>query len=95
MYDEIIQQHRYASPNWETEATLWSTDHWQFAKCFLTTTSKNGDNSALLTDAAGLLSIIINAKFVQNEIACVINAPYDDFCEVGCLTLLNMLLKSV
>lgn len=82
-YDEVIRLHRYSDPCWETDASKWCTDHWQFAKCFLTTTSKLGDKNAVDTDVAGLLSIIINAKFFQKEISSAINAPYDDFSQVS------------
>ncbi|XP_053401245.1 uncharacterized protein LOC123549520 [Mercenaria mercenaria] len=80
IYDEIIRQHRYNDPYWDVDSCQWCSDHWQIAKCFLTTSSMGTNNSAQDTDAAGLLSIIINNRFFQTEIHCQINAPYDDFC---------------
>ncbi|XP_053402783.1 uncharacterized protein LOC123548891 [Mercenaria mercenaria] len=81
LYDEIIKLHRYNDPNWETDSAKWCTDHWQFAKCFMTTTSKTSNNSASETDATGLLGVIINGIFFQSYIQCLINPPYDTFSQ--------------
>ncbi|XP_045168837.2 uncharacterized protein LOC123531708 [Mercenaria mercenaria] len=76
IYDDIVQQHRFKEPHWVTDCSTWYNDHWQFAKCFLTTTTKRSNNTAADTDASGLLSIIINGEFFQSELHYSID-PYN------------------
>ncbi|XP_053390924.1 uncharacterized protein LOC128553773 [Mercenaria mercenaria] len=75
IYDDIVHQHRFKEPHWVTDCSTWYSDHWQFAKCFLTTTIKGSNNTAADTDVSGLLSIIINGEFFQSELHCSID-PY-------------------
>ncbi|XP_045169095.2 uncharacterized protein LOC123531869 [Mercenaria mercenaria] len=82
IYDDIVLQHRFRDPYWVTDCSTWYNDHWQFAKCFLTTTSKGSNTTAAETDASGLLSIIINGEFFQSEIQCNIDPPNDSFSKV-------------
>ncbi|XP_053373689.1 uncharacterized protein LOC128546662 [Mercenaria mercenaria] len=82
IYDDIVLLHRFREPHWVTDCSTWYTDHWQFAKCFLTTTSKGSSNTAAETDASGLLSIIINGEFFQSNIQCNIDPPNDIFSQV-------------
>ncbi|XP_060590372.1 uncharacterized protein LOC132745456 [Ruditapes philippinarum] len=66
-YDAIIDEHAFKDPLWKnTDPSTWCTDPngWSYAKCFQTT--KGPGTSAKDTDAAGLLSIIINNKSIQN-----------------------------
>ncbi|XP_053374717.1 uncharacterized protein LOC128547065 isoform X2 [Mercenaria mercenaria] len=82
IYDKIISEHRFGDPNWITDASAWGNDHWQIAKCFMTTANIRSNNTAAETDAAGLLSIIINGLFFQSEINCGIDPPNDYFSQV-------------
>ncbi|XP_060561926.1 uncharacterized protein LOC132721623 [Ruditapes philippinarum] len=66
-YDAIIDEHAFEDPLWKnTDPSTWCSDPhgWSYAKCFQTT--KDPGTSAQDTDAAGLLSIIINNKSIQN-----------------------------
>ncbi|XP_060592345.1 uncharacterized protein LOC132747054 [Ruditapes philippinarum] len=66
-YDAIIDEHAFKDPLWKnTNPSTWCSDPhgWSYAKCFQTT--KGPGTSAQDTDAAGLLSIIINNKSIQN-----------------------------
>ncbi|XP_053385786.1 uncharacterized protein LOC123539421 [Mercenaria mercenaria] len=80
-YDEIIIQHRFIDPNWEIDSAGLFSDHWQFAKCFMTTTKKESNNTAAETDAACLLSIIINGNFFQAELDTIIDGENDIFSQ--------------
>ncbi|XP_053373637.1 uncharacterized protein LOC123554110 [Mercenaria mercenaria] len=82
IYDQIVQQHRFKEPHWVTDCSTWYSDHWQFAKCFLTTSTKGSNNNAAETDASGLLSIIINGEFFQSELQCIIDPQNDIFSQV-------------
>ncbi|XP_053390851.1 uncharacterized protein LOC128553701 [Mercenaria mercenaria] len=73
IYDEIVNRHRFKDPNWTTDCSTWYKDHWQFAKCFLTTTAKESNKTAGATDASGLLSIIINGMFFESKLQCRID----------------------
>ncbi|XP_053390989.1 uncharacterized protein LOC128553827, partial [Mercenaria mercenaria] len=72
LYDEIILDHSSIDPLWKnTDPSTWCSDPlgWSFGKCFQTTTSPG--TSASTTDAAGLLSILINNISIQNNwLAC-------------------------
>ncbi|XP_053386237.1 uncharacterized protein LOC128550698 [Mercenaria mercenaria] len=72
LYDEIVLDHSSRDPLWKnTDPSTWCSDPlgWSFGKCFQTTT--NSCTSASSTDAAGLLSIIINNLMIQNNwLAC-------------------------
>ncbi|XP_045189782.2 uncharacterized protein LOC123547070 [Mercenaria mercenaria] len=71
LYDEIVLDHSSRDPLWKnTDPSSWGSDRlgWSFAKCFQTTTGPG--ISASLTDAAGLLSILINNLTMQNWLAC-------------------------
>jgi hypothetical protein len=71
-YDEIIDQHVLKDPLWKnTDPSTWCSDPngWSYAKCFQTT--KDPGTSAKDTDAAGLLSIIINNKSIQNFVTSI------------------------
>ncbi|XP_053374154.1 uncharacterized protein LOC123532488 [Mercenaria mercenaria] len=82
IYDEIVLKHRFREPHWVTDCSTWYNNHWQFAKCFLTTSTKGSNNTAAETDASGLLSIIINGEFFQSELQCIIDPPHDIFSQV-------------
>ncbi|XP_053406755.1 antiviral innate immune response receptor RIG-I-like [Mercenaria mercenaria] len=72
LYHFIVQEHRLHEPLWKnTDISKWCSDIWYVAKCFMTT--KCPANSAQSTDAAGLLSIIINASFFQQKLTCKID----------------------
>ncbi|XP_053395666.1 uncharacterized protein LOC123531105 [Mercenaria mercenaria] len=75
MYEKIASNHNFQTPSLISNCHAWYTDHWQFAKCFMTTTTKesNKNKTASDTDASGLLSIIINAKFFQLEVQSPFN----------------------
>jgi hypothetical protein len=72
IYDAIIDEHVFKDPLWKnTDPSTWCSDPhgWSYAKCFQTT--KGPGTSAQDTDAAGLLSIIINNKSIQNFVTSI------------------------
>ncbi|XP_060595657.1 uncharacterized protein LOC132749778 [Ruditapes philippinarum] len=76
-YDSIIHEHVFEDPLWKnTDPSTWCSDPggWSYAKCFQTT--KGPGTSAKDTDAAGLLSIIINNKQMQNFVSSI--NPYNN-----------------
>lgn len=71
LYDAIVLDHKFRDPLWKnTDPSTWSTDPkgWSYAKCFETTFGQG--TSAKDTDAAGLLSILLNNISMQNWLAC-------------------------
>ncbi|XP_060601945.1 uncharacterized protein LOC132755155 [Ruditapes philippinarum] len=71
-YDSIIDEHVFKDPLWKnTDPSTWCSDPngWSYAKCFQTT--KGPGTSAKGTDAAGLLSIIINNTSMQNFVTSI------------------------
>ncbi|XP_060592506.1 uncharacterized protein LOC132747192 [Ruditapes philippinarum] len=71
-YDSIIHEHVFEDPLWKnTDPSTWCSDPygWSYAKCFQTT--KGPGTSAKDTDAAGLLSIILNNKSMQNFVSSI------------------------
>ncbi|XP_060571439.1 uncharacterized protein LOC132729653, partial [Ruditapes philippinarum] len=71
-YDSIIDEHVFKDPLWKnTDPSMWCSDPngWSYAKCFQTT--KGPGTSAKGTDAAGLLSIIINNTSMQNFVTSI------------------------
>ncbi|XP_060587317.1 uncharacterized protein LOC132742839 [Ruditapes philippinarum] len=71
-YDSILDEHAFEDPLWKnTDPSTWCSDPngWSYAKCFQTT--KGPGISAKDTDAAGLLSIIINNKAMQNFVTSI------------------------
>ncbi|XP_060553010.1 uncharacterized protein LOC132714223 [Ruditapes philippinarum] len=69
-YDAIIDDHVFNDPLWKnTDPSTWCSDPhgWGYGKCFQTT--KSPGTSAKDTDAAGLLSIIINNKSMHNFVS--------------------------
>ena len=85
LYDMIKDQHRFKSPSWKnTDASLWCTTPWEIAKCYV------GDGyadkpTAEEMDCSGILSIIINAQFMQNIMTTPIDpkSKSDIFCKVS------------
>ncbi|XP_060586933.1 antiviral innate immune response receptor RIG-I-like [Ruditapes philippinarum] len=78
LYHFIVQEHRSNDPLWRnSDIAKWCSDVWFVAKCFMTCCSTG--NSAQSTDAAGLLSIVVNAKFFQPRLTCRIDPGKDDF----------------
>ncbi|XP_060608034.1 uncharacterized protein LOC132760141 [Ruditapes philippinarum] len=72
LYDAIIDEHVFEDPLWKnTDPSTWCSDPqgWSYAKCFQTT--KGPGTSAKDTDAAGLLSIIINNRSIQNFVTSI------------------------
>ncbi|XP_053379341.1 uncharacterized protein LOC123527943 [Mercenaria mercenaria] len=72
LYDKIILEHSSRDPLWKnTDPSTWCSDPlgWSYGKCFQTTSGPG--ISASTTDAAGLLSILINNITLQNDwLAC-------------------------
>ncbi|XP_053379346.1 uncharacterized protein LOC123527475 isoform X2 [Mercenaria mercenaria] len=72
LYDKIILEHSSRDPLWKnTDPSTWCSDPlgWSYGKCFQTTSGPG--ISASTTDAAGLLSILINNITLQNAwLAC-------------------------
>ncbi|XP_053373350.1 uncharacterized protein LOC128546572 [Mercenaria mercenaria] len=60
-YDLIVLDHDERNPVWtNTNPSCWYRNHWSFARCFLATAGYSDKQLAADTDAAGLLSILIN-----------------------------------
>ena len=88
---EIVKRHRYpSSVQWtNTDATKWTSDYWEFAKCYLPkgyAATKNETEA----DLPGLLSFIINCKDVDNYLNVTAkvdpagkNDLYHKVCEIS------------
>ncbi|KAH3868385.1 uncharacterized protein LOC127867759 [Dreissena polymorpha] len=62
----IASQHRYPTPSWKnTKAELWSTNHWEMAKCFLPPDGYIDVSSVQDTDFNGVISIMLNCKWFE------------------------------
>jgi hypothetical protein len=82
LYHFIVQEHRSNDPLWlNSDIARWCSDVWFVAKCFMTSSCGTA-NSAQSTDAAGLLSIVVNAKFFQQKLTCKIDHGKDNFSKV-------------
>jgi hypothetical protein len=74
LYDLIVFTHDEGNPLWiNTDPRKWYSDHWEIAKCYLSTTGYSEQGTAADTDAAGLLSIIINNIEIRNYVDCIDN----------------------
>ncbi|XP_060560916.1 uncharacterized protein LOC132720739 [Ruditapes philippinarum] len=80
IYDTLIIQHRYSSPNWKnTDVSQWFDNYWQIAKVFIPAGGYYANVAAHDTDCAGLLNIIINNTIMHTLFDTVIDAPNDIF----------------
>ncbi|XP_060560952.1 ATP-dependent RNA helicase DHX15 homolog [Ruditapes philippinarum] len=80
IYDKLIIQHRYSSPNWKnTDVSQWFDNYWQIAKVFIPAGGYYSNVAAHDTDCAGLLNIIINNTIMHTLFDTVIDAPNDIF----------------
>ncbi|XP_052246096.1 uncharacterized protein CXorf38 homolog [Dreissena polymorpha] len=69
----ITSQHRYNGPSWfNTKAELWSTDHWQIAKCFFPPDGYINVSSIYETDFNGVISVLLNCKHFETCISFTI-----------------------
>ena len=79
IYNEILAQHRYPTPCWSnTDASQWSVNHWQIAKCFMSPGYQD-KRSAQDTDLTGLLSVCINCLHVSSKLNVPIIPDTDIF----------------
>ncbi|XP_045199271.2 uncharacterized protein LOC123553733 [Mercenaria mercenaria] len=73
-YDLIIFDHDERNPTWSnTDPRRWHSDHWSFAQCFVSTSGYLDKPSAAETDAAGLLSVILNNIEIRSFVGNVDN----------------------
>ena len=73
IYEQIIQLHGSTppAPYWRnTNATLWCSDPWEIAKCFINAPGYANTTSAHGTDCAGLLQIIVNNLGFHSHLKC-------------------------
>ncbi|KAH3780522.1 hypothetical protein DPMN_158338 [Dreissena polymorpha] len=64
VFQEIIKEHRYNKKcSWNnTSATLWQTNHWEIAKCYIQTGGYAEKISIQDTDFNGVVSFMLNCK---------------------------------
>ncbi|WAR31405.1 hypothetical protein MAR_033947 [Mya arenaria] len=63
----IIKSHRHHSPSWRnTEPSLWFTNSWEIAKCFLPPDGYKDVKSAEETDFDGIACVIKNCLMFEN-----------------------------
>ena len=66
LYQEIVHANQRSKTNWDnTNAREWCINHWTIAKCFMPT-GYSKIESAENTDLTGILSVMINAKFMTS-----------------------------
>ncbi|XP_045203876.2 uncharacterized protein LOC123556881 [Mercenaria mercenaria] len=76
IYDQIITFHGSTPPcpYWRnTNSSLWCTNPWEMAKCFINSPGYENCTSAVDTDCAGLLHLIINNKAFHSHLDCSIS----------------------
>ncbi|XP_060554206.1 uncharacterized protein LOC132715231 [Ruditapes philippinarum] len=74
LYDLIVIAHDERNPLWiNTDPGKWYMDHWEIAKCYLSTTGYSEQGTAGDTDVAGLLSIIVNNIEIRNYVDFIDN----------------------
>ncbi|KAH3720781.1 hypothetical protein DPMN_063685 [Dreissena polymorpha] len=75
----ITLQHRYNGPSWlNTKAELWSTDHWQIAKCFFPPDGYINVSSIYETDFNGVINVLLNCKHFDSCISFTIATKQPD-----------------
>ncbi|XP_053393400.1 uncharacterized protein LOC128555325 [Mercenaria mercenaria] len=68
--DSIRTMHRFTNPSWKnTDATLWCTDAFYIAKCYLPPDGYGGATSIREVDFNGVISAILTNKRFQNKLA--------------------------
>ncbi|XP_053383557.1 uncharacterized protein LOC128549884 [Mercenaria mercenaria] len=68
--DAIRTMHRFTNPSWKnTNATLWCTDAFYIAKCYLPPDGYSGATSIREVDFNGGISAILTNKRFQNKLA--------------------------
>ncbi|XP_053381145.1 uncharacterized protein LOC128549070 [Mercenaria mercenaria] len=73
-YDLIILAHDERNPTWSnTDPRRWYSDHWSFAQCYVSTSGYLDKPSATETDAAGLLSVVLNNIEIRDTVDNVDN----------------------
>lgn len=61
--NEIEKVHRHSNPAWEnTDPSLWCSDPWQLAKCFMPKEGYCKANTADKTDFNGIIYVLLNCK---------------------------------
>lgn len=67
LYDAVLQIHVKGDPQFvNCDPRLWKNDHWEFAKCFVSSPGYAGKKCPDDLDAAALLSICINQKSIHS-----------------------------
>ncbi|XP_052249810.1 uncharacterized protein LOC127857456 [Dreissena polymorpha] len=68
MYDYTIKEHFHSSPTFQnSDLRKWSTNNWEYAKCFISGSGKFGVTDVFDTDSAGLLSICLNNHSIRSQ----------------------------
>ena len=90
--NEVFRTHRFkdkngfGGPSWaNTDATQWSTNPWELAKCYMARDGYRHVTSVKETDLSGLLSVIINHTDFQTVLAENLTLQTNIFCKVGCI----------
>ena len=90
---EIVKRQRYpSSVQWtNTDATKWSSEYWEFAKCYLPYGSAGVKNETE-ADLSGLLTLIINCKDVDTYLTAKVDPGKKDVYHKVCSTLQGLLI---
>ncbi|WAR22404.1 hypothetical protein MAR_016378 [Mya arenaria] len=69
IFDLIVAGHSSRNPIFNcTDCSQWASDYWSICLCYLSTQRYSKSTCASDLDAAGLLSVMINCKFLHNYI---------------------------
>ncbi|XP_052786871.1 probable helicase with zinc finger domain isoform X2 [Mya arenaria] len=99
-YDCVTDEHFEHDPSWcNTSVELWSTNSFEFMKCFISTPGYKNKRSISLIDASGLISICLNNRRLRasfNDISDLLKKVKDyrnDILHSGDLKVSNDRLK--
>ena len=89
LLDAISQSHKL-KPIWKnSDAKQWCQDPWTIAKCFMPDGYANASKAD--TDLTGVLSVVINAKFMKNALfhpdSWIFAQVLHNFCFTGVLSV--------
>ncbi|XP_053378905.1 uncharacterized protein LOC128548361 [Mercenaria mercenaria] len=76
MRESIRREHRYDGSSWKnTNASRWSNDAFEIAKCYMPPDGYSGVTRLADTDFNGTLTVIINNKRFQNKMSAQLSQP--------------------
>ena len=77
-----------------TDATKWTSDYWELAKCYLPY-GYDATRNETEADLSGLLSLIINCKDVDNYLTAKVDPDKNDLYHKVCSTSQGLLVKDI